>query len=247
MVSLASVSPHLASGAFCPGEALLGQISLSYLVDHLAVAVAAISGVLAARGKKVDLFGVLVLALVTSFGGGTIRDLLVGDTPVAWLRDTNFIATAAGVGFVTFFAARFWEFSGQILMTADAFALALFTVSGAKKALGFDVAPVIAVAMGVITGVAGGMLRDVLTREIPLVLRPHIYLYATASMLGATVMVTLTKTEWASPHNCLLAGIFVTLALRLAAIHWKLGLPVFEPKLSPEQISDAEASKRTDC
>jgi len=218
---------------------------LPYVLDHLAIAVAAISGVLAARGKQVDLFGVVVLALVTSFGGGTIRDLLVGDTPVAWLRDTNFIATAAGAALVTFFAARFWEFPRQFLLIADAFALALFTVSGAKKALGFDVAPVIAVAMGVITGVAGGMLRDVLTGEIPLVLRPHIYLYATASMLGASVFVVLAKATPAPAQACMLAGIFVTLLLRLAAIRWKIVLPVFNPKAAVSASNPSHPNEST--
>ena len=206
---------------------------LPYLLDHFAVAVAAISGVLAARGKHVDLFGVLVLALVTAFGGGTVRDLMVGDLPVAWIRDPHFIETASVAALLTFFAARFFEFPHHLLLIADAFALALMTVSGAKKALGFDVAPAIAVAMGVITGVAGGIIRDVLTGEIPLVFRPQIYLYATAAMLGATVFVLLTKTPL-PPQVSLLVGTAVTLVLRLAAIRWKLGLPIFRPKSSTE-------------
>jgi uncharacterized membrane protein YeiH len=208
---------------------------LPYLLELFAVAVAAISGVLAGRGKQVDLFGVLVLALVTAFGGGTLRDLMLGDLPVAWIRDPNYIVTASIAALVIFFAARFLEFPVLILLIADAFALALFSAIGARKGLGFGVPPVIAVAMGVITGVAGGMIRDVLTGEIPLVLRAGIYLYATASMLGASVLVILTRTSPFSSQTCLLAGIIVTLVLRLAAIRWRLVLPVYLPRLPVEK------------
>lgn len=207
---------------------------LPYLLEHFAVAVAAIGGVLAARGKQIDLFGVLVLALVTAFGGGTVRDLMVGDFPVAWIRDARFIHTAAAAAVLTFFAARFLEFPRQLLLVADAFALALFTIIGAKKALGFDVAPVIAVAMGVITGVAGGIVRDVLTGEIPLVFRPQIHLYATAALLGASVFVLLAKIPLPAQAS-LLTGIAVTLILRLAAIRWKLRLPLFTARAALPQ------------
>jgi len=219
---------------------------LPYLLELFAVAVAAISGVLAGRGKQVDLFGVLVLALVTAFGGGTLRDLMLGDLPVAWIRDPNYIVTASIAALVTFFVARFFEFPSLILLIADAFALALFSASGARKALGFEVAPVIAVAMGVITGVAGGMVRDVLTGEIPLVLRAGIYLYATASMLGASVLVLLARNSPLSSQTCLLAGIFVTLLLRLAAIRWKLVLPIYLPRLPIEKRPAAPPSNGPD-
>ena len=126
---------------------------MQYVLEHVGVAVAAITGVLAARGKRVDLFGVIVLALVTAFGGGTLRDLLVGDTPVFWVRDPNFLLSATAIAVVSFFVARFHEFPLAVLLVADAFALALFTMIGVKKALAFQVAPSIAIAMGVITGV----------------------------------------------------------------------------------------------
>jgi uncharacterized membrane protein YeiH len=199
---------------------------LPYLLEHVAIAVAAVSGVLAARGKHVDLFGVLVLALVTAFGGGTARDLMAGDLPVAWIRDATFVVTASIAAVITFVGGRFLEFPGRLLLVADAFALALMTMVGVKKALGLDLAPGIAVAMGVITGVAGGMIRDVLTGEIPLVFRPHIHLYATAAMLGAGVFVLAQKAALGADASFIL-GATVTLALRLAAIRWRLALPVF--------------------
>jgi uncharacterized membrane protein YeiH len=115
----------------------------------------------------------------------------------------------------------------QVLLVADAFALALFTMIGTKKALAFDLAPSIAVAMGVITGVVGGIMRDVLTGEIPLVFRREIYLYATAALCGAVVFVGLARWSSSEQVNMIVAA-GTTLVLRLAAIRWKLGLPVFE-------------------
>jgi uncharacterized membrane protein YeiH len=197
------------------------------LIEHFGVAVGAITGALAARGKKVDLFGVLVLALVTAFGGGTIRDLVLGERPIFWVRDGSYVITAAVAGLITFFIARIRDLPRNILLIADAFALAFFTVLGAEKALAFDVAPQIAVAMGVITGVAGGMCRDVLMSEVPLVFRREIHLYATASAIGAGFFVAMR--HWLPGRaGALLAGTLVTLALRLAGIRWRLGLPEFD-------------------
>jgi uncharacterized membrane protein YeiH len=202
------------------------------LLEHFTIAVGAISGVLAARGKQIDLFGVLVLALVTALGGGTVRDLLLGDLPVSWVRDPQSVATAVLAGAGTFFAVRSFEFPRQILLVADAFGLALFTVIGARKALGLGAAPGIAVVMGLFTGIAGGILRDVLTGEIPLVFRREINLYATASLFGGTAFVC-TSGLFHAPRASVFIGVTVTLLLRLAAIRWKLGLPLFEPKARP--------------
>jgi uncharacterized membrane protein YeiH len=204
-----------------------------YWLEQLGVAVAAITGVLAGRGKRVDLFGVVVLALVTAFGGGTIRDLALGDTPVFWVRDGNYVLIAASTALLTFFIARIHVFSDTALAIADAVALAFFTMIGAKKALIFAAPPTVAVTMGVITGVAGGIVRDVLTGEIPFVLRQGIYLYATASICGAIVFVLLQKWSPDASLNVLI-GASVTLLLRLAAIRWKLVLPSFHHREPPK-------------
>ena len=213
---------------------------MQYLLEHLGVAVAAVTGVLAARGKRMDLFGVIVLAAVTAFGGGTIRDLCLGSTPVYWIKDPQFLLTAVGVAVVCFFVARFHHFPRTVLLVADAFALAFFTMVGVEKSLGRHTDATIAVAMGVITGVAGGVLRDVLTGEIPLVFSPRIYLYATAALIGALVYVLL---DWWMPHGHLntIIAITTTLGLRLGAIRWKLSLPEFEPKPTESEKDDSGA------
>jgi uncharacterized membrane protein YeiH len=204
-------------------------IGMQYYLEHFAVSTAAITGVLAARGKQVDLFAVIVLALVTAFGGGTIRDLLLGAHPVFWIAGPEFLLNAVLTAVMVFFLVRFRELPLTVLQVADAFALALFTMVGARKGLSFAVDPSIAVLMGVMTGVAGGMLRDLLIGEIPLVFRREIYLYATAAFLGASFFVLLVRWSDNAQLNMIL-GTSVTLVLRLAGIKWRIGLPLFRPK-----------------
>jgi uncharacterized membrane protein YeiH len=203
-------------------------MSLNLLLEHFGVSVGALSGVLAARGMRLDLFGVLVLALVTAFGGGTLRDVLAGDAPPVWMRGTGLLYTAAGTALVAFVLCRRWQPPGMLLELADALALAFFTIVGTRKgaALGFD-APV-SVTLGVMTGVAGGILRDVLSRRVPLVFQPDIYLYATASFCGGIAYLLLR--DHFLPETAAWSGVAVAFLLRLGAIRFKLRLPVFHPR-----------------
>jgi uncharacterized membrane protein YeiH len=198
-----------------------------YLFEHFGVAVGAISGVLAAGGKRIDLFGVTVLALVAALGGGTVRDVALRTPPVFWIHDANYVVTGVGTAVVMFIIARRWTMPGKMLAVADAFVLALFTMLGAGKALVNGAGNINAILLGVITGVAGGILRDVLVGEIPLVFRPGTFLYATAATAGGAVFVLL-ETRWPlAPANFVL-GAVITLLLRLASIRWRVTLPVFE-------------------
>jgi uncharacterized membrane protein YeiH len=133
----------------------------------------------------------------------------------------------------TFVIARFWTLPQRVLLVADAFGLALFTIAGTEKSLLLQSSGVIAIMLGVITGVAGGLLRDVLRREIPLVFQPDIYLYATAAFCGSAALVISQKYFPGSPANRFIA-MAIILALRLAAIGWKLRLPVFKSRDSHE-------------
>jgi uncharacterized membrane protein YeiH len=204
-------------------------IGMRYLLEHFGVTVSAITGVLAARGKQVDLFGVIVLALVTALGGGTIRDVIIGRGPIFWTQDASYLVNAAVTAVIVFYLVRFHELRVTALMVADAFSLALFTIIGAQKGLGFQMPAAIAVAMGVTTGVAGGILRDLLIGEIPLVFRREIYLYATAAFCGASLFVLLEKWTADAQLNMIL-GTLTTLLLRLAGIRWRIALPMFRPK-----------------
>jgi len=202
---------------------------MQYLLEHFACAVCAVTGVLAGKGKRLDLFGVIVLALATALGGGTIRDLTLGVTPVFWIADPRFVQTAIAVAVVTFVVARFWVLPPAVLLVADAFGLALFTIIGVEKALAHGNSHTIAILMGIVTGVGGGLIRDVLSGEIPLVFRKEIYLYATAAFCGASLLVLLNAIFPMWTGNRMVAAV-TTLLLRLAAIRWKLRLPAFMPR-----------------
>ena len=194
-------------------------------IEYLACAVCAISGVLAAEGKRIDLFGVVVLALVTAVGGGTIRDVCL-DTPVFWLKNPGTLLSALLAALATFLLVRFMRLPGRALMIADAFGLALFGIVGTEKALLLGASGVSAVVLGIITGVAGGIMRDVLRSEIPWVFQAEVRWYATTVFFGALVFVLLHR--WLPPsesHRYI--GMAVILLLRLAAMRWQLRLPVF--------------------
>ena len=200
---------------------------LQVYIEHAGIAVGAISGVFAAKGKRIDLFGVLVLALAAAFGGGTTRDVLVGSTPVAWMRHPEQMITALVTALITFFSARWVRMPHGLLNLADAVSLAFFVMLGTGKGVALAFAPPVAVLLGVVTGVAGGIVRDVLLGEVPAVFRREIHLYATAAGAGAAVYVML------HPLGSLVAapaGFLTVLTLRLAAVRWKLSLPVFEMK-----------------
>lgn len=200
-------------------------MTAQFLQTHFAVAVCAISGVLAGSGKRVDLFGIIVLGLVTALGGGTVRDTVMGN-PVFWLSDSYYVINAVTTSAITFFVVRYWAVPYLALSLADAFGLALFTIVGVAIGLKGGAGPVNSVVLGVITGIAGGIMRDVLVGEIPFVFRREIYLYATAAVAGATIYVLLENFQSGSPMNRII-GIGATLGLRLMAIRWKVSLPLF--------------------
>lgn len=198
-------------------------------IEHFAVAVCAISGVLAAEGKRMDFFGALVLALVTAVGGGTLRDLCLGAEPVFWIQAPGHVTTALMAALATFVLARFIQAPARALAVADAFGLALFGIVGTEKALLFQTPAIIAILLGVVTGVAGGILRDVLRQELPTVFRNEVELYATAVFAGALVFVLLQ--HWLPPSEAhRYIGMAVILIMRLAAMRWRLRLPVYRTR-----------------
>lgn len=197
-----------------------------YLLDLFGVMVFAVTGTLAAGKKRMDLFGVVVLALATALGGGTLRDVILGAYPVFWISDPTYILVGTASAVLMFALAKFVRPPAKALQFADAFGLAVFTVIGTQKAMALGVPGPISVIMGVMTGVAGGIIRDILAGEIPLVLKAEIY--ATASLTGA---ITFSLLANRFPAMTVAAPVSITaiLVIRLAAIHWRLSLPVFPP------------------
>src|SRR5215813_13682165 len=190
---------------------------ISYALDLGGVAVFAVSGVLAARHRGLDLLGVIVIAALTAIGGGTLRDLLLNRHPIFWITDTKYLTVIMASALLTVCYVQVWPPPGDALLVADALGLALFAMSGAQVAEAAQHPPLIVVLMGTMTGVAGGVLRDVLTAQIPLILRRDIY--ATAAIVGVTLYLLLQalgmKRVWAFG-----AGMVVVVALRVLAILW---------------------------
>ncbi len=197
---------------------------MRYALELLGVAVFAVSGVLAAGRKSLDVLGIAVIAVVTAIGGGTLRDLLLDRHPIFWIANTTHLWVILGATAVTLGYVRFWIATRRALLVADALGLAFFTIAGVQITERAGYSDLIAILMGTITGVAGGVFRDVLTAEIPLVMRPG-RLYATAAIVGAASYLLLEGLHVPSDVAAL-AGMGIIAGLRLAAILWRLELPV---------------------
>jgi len=193
-------------------------------IDLAGVAVFAVSGTLMAFRKHMDGFGVIVLASVTALGGGTLRDMIL-DLPVFWVQSPDFLyAILAAAIAVIFWLRVSHRFPYQALLIADAAGLAFFNVMGMQKSLDYGTGYFIAIVMGTMTGVFGGMIRDVICREVPLVLKSE--LYATTCILGG-IVYALTEQVGASLHLTMVTAMLTTFLVRLGAIRWQWQLPVF--------------------
>jgi uncharacterized membrane protein YeiH len=195
-----------------------------YLLDLLGVAVFAVSGALAAGRTGLDLFGVIVIAALTAVGGGTLRDLLLNRHPVFWIADPTYLIVICAVALLTVFYVHVFPPPRATLLVADALGLGLFSTSGAQIAEAAKLSPAIVVLMGTMTGVTGGILRDVLTGKIPLILQREIY--AAAAIAGVSVYLLLQalgmERVWAFG-----GGMAIVVALRLFSILWGWQLPIF--------------------
>ncbi len=197
---------------------------LLYWLDFFGIVVFALSGALMAGRYKLDPFGVVVLASVTAIGGGTIRDVIL-QTPVFWVVSPYYLYIILVTALLTIIIVREPKrIPKRFLLIADAFGLALFAVLGTEKALSLGVPVSVAVVMGTITGVAGGMIRDVLCNVIPMILRKEIY--ALAAMLGGSLFAVFIWLGFAETVATILA-VLGALTLRLAAIYWQVSLPAF--------------------
>lgn len=201
-------------------------MSVLHTLDLVGVVVFAISGVLEAGRRQMDIFGAVVLALVTALGGGTLRDVILQHGPVFWVADPTYVIAVTLAALAAFVVVRRVPLPRRFLLVADAAGLAVFAVMGTQKALGAGAAPVVALGMGVITGVAGGVIRDVLCNEVPLVLRREIY--ATAALSGGLLFWLLreagTGEAWATA-----LGALCVFAVRLVAVRLNLDLPTAPP------------------
>lgn len=194
-------------------------------LEMAGVMVFAASGVLSAGRKGMDLIGVVVIAVVTALGGGTLRDLLLERHPVFWIGNTVHLWACFAATALTLVYVRFWRPPGGLLSLADALGLALFTIGGAQIAQQAGAGPLIVVVMGVMTGAAGGVMRDIISAEVPLIFRPG-RLYATAAFGGAVLYLLLEQVGVPREIAAIL-GMALIAVLRIGAIlrDWRLPMP----------------------
>lgn len=196
--------------------------NILFILTYIAVIASAISGALEARKNEMDIVGAVTISFVAAFGGGTIRDVLLGRTPIFWVTDPLLSIVTFFVTLITFY--WFHNFPIHLLNVPDAIGLSVFSILGATYALQLNLSNVVAVLMGVVTGIFGGVLRDLLCNRVPNVFRHSTELYATCSFIGTWVFILLTWLQ----TNALIASIiggFTIFILRLLSVRFKIALP----------------------
>lgn len=198
-------------------------MNILHIIDFIGVTVFAISGALAAVEKKLDIFGISAVAFITALGGGTLRDLLIGSTPVGWMNDLRYLIMIVVGILISIIFRKHVQKLRKTFFLFDTIGIAVFTVLGLQKALALDIHPLIAVLMGLISAVFGGVARDVICNEIPLIFRKEIY--ALACLLGGFVFIFIRYLEVGSTLNILITITFIFI-FRLLAVRYKWNLSI---------------------
>ncbi len=201
-------------------------MDLFTIVDILGTVAFAVSGVLVAMDKRLDLFGVLIIAFVTAIGGGTLRDLLIGNTPVTWMQDLTYVILIPIVVVLTILFSKQLKYLRTSLFLFDTIGIGFFTLIGIEKGLEAELSPIMCIALGTMTASFGGVLRDILCNEIPVIFRKEIY--ATACILGGVLYFALTRMGVTEAYAYLSAILFV-IALRILAVRFNIRLPNIYP------------------
>lgn len=204
----------------------MGLAHVIFALEIFGVLVFAVSGALTAARKEMDILGFILIAAVTGLGGGTLRDIVLDSGPVLWVREPVYVLSCCGAAVVTYFAAPFVASRLKVLIWADAIGLSVFAVLGTQAAEAAGATPVIAAMMGVVTATFGGILRDVVCNEYPLVLEPEIY--ATAALAGAATYLGIAALG--QPTVATIAGFAVAFVIRGCAIAFRIRLPRYRPR-----------------
>lgn len=203
-------------------------MTLVALLDHAAVLIFALTGALVASRAQLDIIGFVFFAILTGVGGGTVRDVILDRNPVFWLADPTYLGVATVAAFIVFFTAHLFESRYRVMLWLDAAALAFAVAAGARIASNLDQSATIIIVMGAITGCLGGLMRDVVANEVPLVLKQG-ELYVTCAAVGAAV-VAFAPSLGASALVTVLASAFATFGLRAGSIAFGWSLPVYKSR-----------------
>ncbi|NMH64683.1 trimeric intracellular cation channel family protein [Shewanella salipaludis] len=185
----------------------------------------AMTGALAAGRKQMDLFGVVIIGCATAIGGGTLRDILLGNYPLIWVENWHYLLAIALASLLTVVIAPVMRYLSKLFLAIDALGLAVFSIVGAQKSLMLGFSPVVAVVMGLVTGVFGGVIRDILCNQVPLIFQKE--LYAVISLLTAGLYILLLQyqvEEWLNLLVCLATGF----SLRMLALKYHWSMPTFD-------------------
>jgi len=193
-----------------------------FAIDILGTIAFAISGVMVAMDKRLDMFGVFIIAFVTAVGGGTLRDVLIGSTPVIWLQETVYLFTIIGSVVLAILFRNQLKYVRRSLFLFDTIGIGLYTMVGIQKGIAFGLAPIMCIGLGTITASFGGVIRDILCNEIPVIFRKEVY--ATACILGGLGYFALKQIpiDDAFPY---IGGIIIVIGIRLLAVKFKIVLP----------------------
>ena len=192
------------------------------IIDILGTIAFAISGVLVALNKKMDPFGVLIIAFVTAVGGGTLRDVLIGQTPVSWMTNMTYVYVIFGATVFAIVFRKKINYLRTSLFLFDTIGIGLYTVVGIEKGIVAELHPIICVSLGTMTACFGGVIRDILCNEIPVIFRKEIY--ATACILGGATYFALRQLPIDNNWVFVIAGV-VVISVRLIAVKFKISLP----------------------
>ncbi|MCE1188678.1 MAG: trimeric intracellular cation channel family protein [Ignavibacteria bacterium] len=205
----------------------LTQALVFLIMEHGGVIVAAVSGALVAKSKGMDIFGIGVIAFVTALGGGTVRDLLLNRHPIFWFTNQIYLLEVFVMTLITPIYSKKKEIPMKALLIADAFGLAFFTIVGTQIAEARHLSWALVIMMGTITGTMGGILRDILCNDIPLILRKDVY--ATVSIAGAAVYLIIKKFGFFASHASV-GGMVTIIIFRMIVIYHGINLPTEETK-----------------
>ncbi len=200
-----------------------------YIIEVLGTFSFAVSGAFFAMEKKLDPFGVLILAFVTAIGGGTLRDMMIGNLPVGWLRNETAILVIFAAAFGTMFFGKYLKKLTTTLFLFDALGLGLFTIVGIELAIQLKFSMGVCIALGAITASFGGVIRDVLLNSVPLVFRKE--LYAMASVAGGLIYFLLERTEINQDLSKIIC-ILIVFIIRIVAVRYRIMLPLFYTKMN---------------
>jgi uncharacterized membrane protein YeiH len=200
------------------------ELTFFNILDILGTVAFAISGALAAMDRRLDIFGIFIIGFVTAIGGGTLRDTLMGNTPVSWMENTIYVYLIGGITVLTIIFRNKINYLKRSLFLFDTIGLGIFTITGVEIGIRNDLDPIISVAIGAMTGTFGGVIRDILCNEIPVIF--HKEIYATASIFGGFVFVVMHSLG-VNQDIIYLSTSLIVISIRLVVVKYKISLPYF--------------------